>query len=568
VTLDGKLEDLMRLAIAVLVLSTTLMMAFNLRLPADPAGEQPAPVKEVPLFEGLGKHTRPVTTRSPDAQRYFDQGLNFLFAFNHDEAIRSFARAAELDPTCAMAHWGIALANGPHINFPLVPPERARAAWSALAKAREHAKAGTEAEQALIEALGKRYADPQPEDRRPLDEAYAAAMRAVSQRFPKDSDVAALFAESLMDLRPWDLWSADGKPRPETPEVVETLERVLKQSPDHPLALHLYIHAVEASPSPEKSAAAADRLRKLAPGLGHLVHMPSHIDLRLGQWQKAVEANERAITADTQYRQKAPGQGFYRIYMAHNRHMLSFAAMMQGESRRALDAVRAMLDEIPEEWLAKDGNAAIVDGFYAMPIEVLVRFGRWEDVLKEPEPADRFPLARAMRHAARGVAHAALGKPAEARAEQKSFRAAVERLPKEAAFGNNKAADILAVADKLLEGETLIAEGKVACGLAVLREAVEKEDALKYAEPPDWIHPVRHALGATLLKAGKAAEAEAVYREDLKRWPTNGWSLYGLARSLEAQGKDAAEVRKQFDESWKRADVKLSSSCFCQPGNQ
>lgn len=558
----------MRVTIAVLGLSTTVMMVFHLsaRLPADPVEGRPAPVKEVPLFEGLGKHTRPVTTSKPEVQRYFDQGLNFLFAFNHDEAIRSFARAAEIDPCCAMAHWGIALANGPHINFPLVPPERAKAAWSALTKAREHAKQGTEVERALIEALGKRYADPQPEDRRPLDEAYAAAMRDVSKRFPKDSDVAALFAESLMDLRPWDLWAADGKPRPETPEVVETLESVLKQSPDHPLALHLYIHAVEASPTPDKSAAAADRLRKLAPGLGHLVHMPSHIDLRLGQWQKAVEANERAITADTQYRQKEPRQGFYRIYMAHNRHMLSFAAMMQGESDRALKAVRAMLEEIPEEWLAKDGNAAIVDGFYAMPIEVLVRFGRWEDVLKEPEPAERFPLARAMRHAARGVAYAALGKTAEARAEQKSFRAAVDRVPKEAAFGNNKAADILAVADKLLEGETLVAEGKVADGLEVLREAVVKEDALRYAEPPDWIHPVRHALGATLLKAGKADEAEAVYREDLKRWPHNGWSLYGLTRSLEARGKDAADVRKQFDESWKRADVKLSSSCFCQPG--
>ena len=229
-----------------------------------------------------------------------------------------------------------------------------------------------------------------------------------------------------------------------------------------------------------------------------------------------------------------------------------------------------MLDEIPEEWLAKGGNAAIVDGFFATPIEVLVRFGRWEDVLKESEPAERFPLARAMRHAARGVAHSALGKPAEARTDQTAFRAAVGRVPKEAMFGNNKAADILAVADALLEGETLVAEGKIADGLAALREAIKKEDALKYAEPPDWIHPVRHALGATLLKAGKAAEAETVYREDLRTWPSNGWSLYGLTRSLETQGKDreAAEARKQFDEAWKRADVKLSSSCFCQPGEK
>jgi tetratricopeptide (TPR) repeat protein len=507
-----------------------------------------------------------VTTTSPEAQRYFDQGLNFLYAFNHDEAIRSFEHAATLDPKCAMAHWGVAFANGPHINFPLVPPERAKAAWAALTKAREHAGSGTEAERALIEALGKRYANPQPEDRKPLDEAFAQAMRDVFKRFPRDADIGALFAESLMDLRPWDLWSPEGEPRPETPEVVETLEAVLKLSPDHPLALHLYIHAVEASPHPEKAAAPADRLRDLAPGLGHLVHMPSHIDLRLGQWQKAVVANEKAIAADVRYRQKEPRQGFYRIYMAHNRHMLGFAAMMQGESQRTLKAMRAMLAEIPEEWLAKEGNAAIVDGFFAMPIEALVRFGRWEEILKEPEPAERFPIARALRHAARGVAHAALGKPAEARIDQKAFRAAVERVPKEAMFGNNKAADILAVADALLEGETLVAEGKIAEGIASLREAVKKEDALKYAEPPDWIHPVRHALGATLLKAGKAAEAEVVYREDLKHWPTNGWSLYGLARSLEAQGKEATDVRKQFDETWKRADVKLTSSCFCVPG--
>lgn len=521
-----------------------------------------------PRFEGLGKHTRKVTTANADAQRYFDQGLNFLYAFNHDEAIRAFTHAAALDPTCAMAYWGVAVANGPHINNPVVPPEQAKAAWAALSKAREHAKKGTDVEKALIEALGKRYADPQPEDRRPLDEAYAEAMRAVWKRFPADADVGALFAESLMDLRPWDLWSADGKPRPETPEIVATLEKVLELNPDHPLGLHLYIHAVEASPHPEKADAPSDRLRQLAPGLGHLVHMPSHIDLRRGRWQHAVEANERAIAADRKYREKVPEQGFYRIYMAHNRHMLAFAAMMQGQSKLSLDTVRAMLDEIPEKWLRQEANAAIVDGLFAMPIEVLVRFGRWEDVLKEPEPAEQFPVARSLRHAARGIAFAAQGKPADARAEQKFFRQAVAKVPAEAIVGNNKAADVLAVAEHLLEGELLVAEGKVAQGVKVLQTAVEKEDALRYDEPPDWIHPVRHALGATLLKAGRAAEAEQVYRDDLRKWPANGWSLFGLARSLEAQGKqqEAATVRKQFEEAWKRADVKLSSSCFCQPG--
>lgn len=547
---------------------TIVALGLMLACAHSPAADrQSAP----PLYDGLGKHTRKVTTVSKEAQRYFDQGLAFLHAFNHDEAIRSFEHATVLDPRCAMAYWGAALANGPHINKPTVPPERATAAWSALVKARELAMAGTEVEQALIEALSKRYADPQPPDRRPLDEAYATAMRAVWKRFPKDADVGALFAESLMDLRPWDLWSADGKPRPETPEVVSTLEAVLELAPDHPLALHLYIHAVEASPNPEKADKAADRLRTVAPGLGHLVHMPSHIDLRRGRWQQAVEANERAIAADAKYL-KASGKRpeFYRIYMAHNRHMLAFAALMQGESKRALAAVRAMLAEIPEEWLAKAENTAFIDGYFAMPAEVLVRFGRWEEVLEEPEPAARFPVARALRHGARGVACAALAKTAEARAEQKAFRSAVEKVPKDATFGNNTAADVLAVAEALLEGETLIAEGKTEEGLKALRMAVTKEDALRYDEPPDWIHPVRHALGATLLKAGQPVEAERVYREDLRRWPANGWSLLGLSRSLHAQGRprEAEFIREQFREAWQRADVKLSSSCFCQPGNR
>jgi tetratricopeptide (TPR) repeat protein len=562
----------MRLASATLALclgltATGLYCAF----PPSAAGERPKkPGQAPPLFEGLGTHGWPVTTASREAQRYFDQGLNFLYAFNHDEAIRAFEHAAALDPRCAMAHWGVALACGPHINNTKVPPERAKTAWAALARAREHPQAGTDAEQALITALAQRYADPPPDDRRPLDEAYAAAMREVRKRFPRDADVGSLFAESLMDLRPWDLWSADGKPRPEAVEAIATLEAVLELAPDHPLALHLYFHAVEASPNPEKADAAADRLRELAPGLGHLVHMPSHIDLRRGRWQRAIEANERAIAANTRYWRAAPRQGFYRLYLAHNRHMLTFAAMMQGESRRALGSARAMLAEIPEEWVTKPENAAVMDGFFAAPAEVLMRFGRWEELLKEPEPAERFPIARALRHAARGVAYAALGKPAEARAEQKAFRAAVAKAPPEGRFGNNRAADLFAVADALLEGEILAVEGKLAGGLAALRGAVTREDALRYDEPPDWPHPVRHALGATLLKAGRPAEAERVYQEDLRRWPANGWSLFGLARSLEAQGKarEAAEAGERFREAWRPADVELSSSCFCQPGGR
>ncbi len=527
------------------------------------AAEKPA---APPLHEGLGKHGRKVTTASAEAQRYFDQGLIFLYAFNHDEAIGSFRHAAKLDPACAMAHWGVAVANGPHINNPAVPPDRGKAAWEALLEARKHAAGASDVEKALIGALGARYAEKQPDDRAPFDKAYAQAMKKAWEKFPRDADVGALYAESLMDLRPWDLWTIDGKPQPETPEIVATLEAVLALAPNHPLALHLYIHAVEASPTPGKADAASDRLRRAHPGLGHLVHMPSHIDIRRGRWQEAIEANDRAIAADRAYAKRAPRQGFYRLYMAHNHHMLSFAAMMQGQSDRALKAVREMIAAVPAEWVKVKENAAIADGFLAAPIEVLMRFGRWDELLKEPAPPGDFPISTALRLSARGVALAAQGKTAEARAEQKAFREAVKQVPKEATFSNNKASDLLAVGDDLLEGELLLREGKVKEGLAALYAAVKKEDGLRYAEPPDWVIPVRHALGAALLKAGQPADAERAYLEDLRRWPGNGWSLYGLAVSLEMQGKksEAAEVRKAFEAAWKRADVKLTASCFCQ----
>lgn len=519
----------------------------------------------VPLFDGLGSHGRKVTTSSPEAQRYFNQGLCFLYAFNHDEAIRSFRKATELDPKCAMAWWGISVANGPHINNPVVIPERASSAWDALSKARQAAATAGGIERALIDALGKRYADPQPDDRKPLDEAYAAAMRQVWQAHPDDADVGALFAESLMDLRPWDLWTADGQPQPGTDEVVEVLETVLAKAADHPLALHLYIHAVEASPHPEKSDAAAERLRSLQPGLGHLVHMPSHIDVRQGRWAKAIEANSRAIEADRKYREKSPQQGFYHVYMAHNHHMLAYAAIMRGQSKLAIEAINAMAQGIPPDWVKE--NAAVADGFTAMPLEILVRFGRWDQVLAAPEPPPYLPIARAMRHCARGIAYAARGETDRAKAAQQAFLLARAVVPEEAVFGNNKAEDLLAVAEHLLAGEILYRQGMVEDGIRELREAVNKEDQLRYAEPPDWIHPVRHALGAVLLQENRAAEAERIYREDLTRLPENGWSLFGLARSLHLQAKqqEATEVDARFQRAWSEADVTITSSCYCQP---
>jgi tetratricopeptide (TPR) repeat protein len=498
---------------------------------------------EVPLFQGLGRYRRRVTTQSSEAQRYFDQGLAFLHAFNHDEAIRSFEEAGRLDPDCAMAWWGVAFANGPHINNPIVPEKRAKAAWNALEKAKKAVANGSEVELALVEALSKRYANPQPEDRKPLDEAFAAAMRTVWQVHPRDADVGAFFAESLMDLRPWDLWTADGKMQPGTAEVVATLEKVLERSPNHPLALHLYIHAVDASPNPEKSDDEADRLRELTPGLGHLVHMPSHIDVRRGRWALAAVTNEKAVAADKQYREGSPHQEFYRVYMAHNHHMLSFAAMMLGQSKRSLGAINEMAAGIPADFVKE--NAALVDGFTAMPLEVLVRFGKWDEVLAAPEPAEYLPIARALWRCGRGVAYAAKGDVLKAAAEQQEFLKARGQIPEEAVFGNNRGHDLMDVAEYLLAGEILYRGGKTDQALVELRRAVAAEDKLKYAEPPDWLIPTRHALGATLLDAGMAAEAESVYREDLKRLPENGWSLYGLAKSLAVQGKrnEAAVVQ-------------------------
>ncbi|HZU39312.1 MAG TPA: hypothetical protein VFA18_25525, partial [Gemmataceae bacterium] len=345
---------------------------------ADPPASKPAE----PHFSGLGPHYRKITTTSDSTQAYFDQGLAFLFGFNHDEAIRSFEAAVVGDPQCAMAYWGIALANGPHINNPIVDEAHAKAAWTALTKARALANRSTKVEQALIEALGKRYADPQPADRKPLDEAYAKAMEEVRKAYPDDADVGALTAEALMDLRPWDQWTLAGQAQPGTAEVLRILNNVLEHSPRHPLALHLMIHAVEASPHPEKADVAAERLRDLQPALGHMVHMPSHIDVRRGRWHEAIIANEKAIAADAAYRKTVPQQGFYRVYMAHNHHMLAYAAMMVGQSKKATQAIKDMLAGIPEEVIKT--SAPMIDGYYAMPYELHLRFGRWDAMLAEP----------------------------------------------------------------------------------------------------------------------------------------------------------------------------------------
>jgi len=538
-----------------------LSLGVSAETPATTATLSKAP----PLFEGLGGLSRTVTTSSPEAQRYFDQGLAFLYAFNHDEAIRAFSHAAELDPSCAMAFWGLAYANGPHINNPAVAPDRAAAAWKATGQAMANAAGGTPVERALIDALVRRYADPQPEDRKPLEQAYADAMRKLWQANPKDADVGALFAESLANLRPWDLWTADGKPQPGTDELVATLDAVLALDPKHPLANHLMIHAVEASPHPEKADAAADALRDLQPGLGHMVHMPSHIDVRRGRWAQSMVANEKAIEADRRYTAISTEQGFYRLYMSHNRHMLTYGAMMTGQSAVAMKSIRTMIADIPMEFFKENTWA---DGFMAMPLETMMRFGKWNELLAEPAFPDFVPISRALQHYARAVAFAAKDDLVSARKEQLAFLEARAKVPAEAVFGNNTGSDILGVAESVMDGEILYRSGKIDEGIAKLREGVKREDALRYNEPPDWIQPVRHPLGAALLQAGRFAEAETVFREDLAKLPENGWGLYGLGRALRLQKKneEAAKVEARFKTIWKDADVKLKSACLCLPG--
>jgi tetratricopeptide (TPR) repeat protein len=557
----------MRKCLNICCLVWSLAAAVGLSLPVAQAAEDSkpaaAPAKPEPHFPKLGAHSRKVATNSAEAQQYFDQGLAFLYGFNHDEAIRSFEAAAQADPHCAMAYWGIAAANGPHINNPTVDEAHAKAAWTAVTKARESAGGSSKVDQALIDALGKRYASPQPEDRKPLDVAYADAMRKVWEAYPNDGDVGALTAEAIMDLRPWDQWTPAGKPQPGTEEVLRILDAVLAKSPKHPLADHLMIHAAEASLHPEKADAAADSLRDLSPGIGHLVHMPSHIDVRRGRWQEAVVANEKAIAADNVYHAAVPRQGFYRMYMAHNHHMLAYAAMMQGQSLKAGATIKELLASVPEEAIQQ--QAALIDGFFALPFELHVRFGQWDEMLAEPQPRKEFPITTALWHYARGVSFAAKGLVDQAKAEQKEFQLAIKRVPPGATFGKNLAISLFGVAERMLTGEILYREGKVDEGIAALRESAQREDRLHYAEPPGWIQPVRHALGAAMLESRRFADAEQVYRDDLARYPDNGWSLYGLSRALKLQGKtdEALTVKLQFDKAWQHADIKLASSCFC-----
>ncbi|MCO6436736.1 MAG: tetratricopeptide repeat protein [Phycisphaerae bacterium] len=518
-----------------------------------------------PLFEGMGPHKRAVTTNSPEAQRYFDQGLTWAFAFNHDEAIRSFEYAAKLDPDCAMCWWGVALCNGPHINFPMVPPDRAKAAWYALQKAQATAGNATPVEQALINALAARYADPQPEDRSSLDQAYAKAMAEVWEKYPDDSDVGTLYAESMMDLRPWDLWTKDGRPQPGTETIIQVLNRVLVMDPENPGANHLYIHTIEPSLHPELANDAANRLRDMVPASSHLLHMPSHIDVLTGRWAMASIQNEKAIKADNAYRRLSPKQGIYSVYMAHNAHMLCFASTMEGRAEVALRAAEQVVDTVPKDFARE--QAAFVDPYMGAKYDALKRFGRWDDILKEPAPPKYWPITTAMWRMNRAVAYAAKGKIKEAEKEQAAYREAVGKIPPDAVMAISPAHDVLDIGEHFINGELAYRKGDIDKAVSELREAIKLEDQLRYMEPPEWMQPVRHTLGAVLLDAGRYSEAEQVYREDLENWPENGWSLYGLSRCLRARGAnaEAARVEQRFRKVWSRADTPIGSSCKCVP---
>ena len=512
----------------------------------------------VPLMTGLGTAHIAVTTRSPVAQKYFDQGLRLCYAFNHDEAIRAFREAARLDPSCAMAHWGIAYALGPNVNLP-VDPDREKEAFAEIGKARALAPKATPKERAWIEAMAKRYSDDPKADLHVLDQAYADAMRDLAAKYPADLDAATIYAEALLDVTPWDWWTNDGKPEAGIQDAITVLDRVLKKNPSHAGAIHLLIHAVEESPAPGRALLAANRLAALAPNGGHLVHMPSHIYMRVGGYHNAEVLNRKAIAVDHAYIEAEKPQGIYpMMYYVHNMHMAWAAMSFQGESKEAIRIARTVADHVSPDAVRQ---MPPMEFWLPVPYYALARFGKWEEILAEAAPPPDLRYTCGMWHYVRGVALAATGKPDEALAERDSVAAIAAAIPADAVEGLNHAAPLLRLATDELNGEMAMRAGRYEDAVESLRGAVAAEDSLHYDEPPAWYYPTRQALGAALLKAGKPADAETAYREDLKRYPGNGWSLYGLADALSARGRvtEAVKAKKRFASAWAHADFKLTA---------
>ena len=517
-----------------------------------------------PLFDDMGDHHHQITTSDLDAQRYFDQGLVIDFAFNHAESVRSFRAAQRIDEDCAMCYWGEALALGPNINVTssgevIMADEDRVAAYAAVQKALARKVGVTQKEQDYIEALAVRYNGDPSTDRAPLDMAYVDAMRDLYQKYPDDDDAASLFAESLMNTMPWNYWLDPESPKPHTVEVIEALETVLARSPDHPLALHLYIHAVEASSSPERAEAAADELADLVPGAGHLVHMPAHIYWRVGRYHDASEVNVRAAAVDEAYIATCNAQGFYPAsYYPHNIHFLWAASSMEGRSEVAIDAARRVSANVQMEMIEAYPG---VEFYHTIPLVALIQFGRWDEILSERQPAEGLDFSNAIWRYARATALARRGDLRAARAERDALVLLLDTDEIHAIDSvDYPASRLLSIADHLSLGEIAMAEDKSSEAVRHFEAAVATQDELPYTEPPFWYYPTRQSLGMALLEAGEAEAAERVYREDLRKHPRNGWSMYGLVESLEAQGKDASEVQTRFDQIWSLADITLTSS--------
>ncbi len=518
------------------------------------------------LFDDMGPYTRTVTTTNPNAQAFFDQGINWLWAFNHDEAVLAFRRATEYDPGCAMAWWGISYAQGPNYNDPWMSPARNAAAWDALQRAISEIDDETQLERDLIDALSARYAVDPSEDRSELNAVFAERMGGLFEAYPDDSDIGAMAAEAMMVRYPWKLYTSDGEPaREQTGEIVAALEHVLHVDPYHPGANHLYIHAMEPSNDKARAIPAADRLCDLVPSSGHMQHMPSHIYVQTGRWHDSIEQNRKAMLADDEYRVKSPDQGIQHGYMAHNSHMLAFSAMMVGQEEQALAAAQDMWDQFPAEMLAP--FADFVGISMCARYDVLKRFGRWDELLAEPAPPEYLKVTTAMWRAHRAVAFAAKKDIESAVNEQRLFREQTLAIPNPEAPGPFYAehTKFLLVSDYFVEAEIALQQDKLEDAANLLEQAAMIEDAIGYGEPPLWLQPVRHTLGAVYVKSGQWDDAERVYRDDLAKWPNNGWSLLGMSQALAGKGDKAgaARARAAFQEVWRGSPVEIPSSCMC-----
>lgn len=516
-----------------------------------------------PLFDNLGDHHFPITTAVPEAQTYFDQGIRLLYAFNHAEAHRSFRETARLDPQCAMAFWGQAIALGPNINDPLPDAERTTQAYEAATKAKELAGKVSKKEKALIEALQSRQQQDPEADRQQLNEAYLASMAPLAEKYADDQEIQTLYAAAVMNTMPWNYWTNQGEPNPGTLSAKAALEKAMELNPEHPGAHHYYIHMVEL-PNPDLAEPSADRLAGLMPGAGHLVHMPAHIYIRIGRYKDARISNVKAIEADEDYISQCLAQGLYPLaYYPHNIHFLWSAASMEGNSKIALEAANKTASRVPWDHV---GDLPFMEDFLSTPLLSQVRFGKWKQILSTPSPGREFKHVRLIWHYARGLAHVANGEIEQAQEELEALQELAKDPALESLLANytNPSSSIIPIAIHVLSGEMAAAQGQTAKAIALLEKGVEYEEQLIYSEPPAWHIPVRHNLGAVLLQSGRAKDAQTVYEEDLKINRENGWSLFGLYQCHLIQGnsKDAQDCRERFEKAWAEADIAITASRF------